>query len=76
MSHGRTHILAVDDDPGILTAIKQALVDMAKKPRGIEALQSFGAREFIETDDADFSYLYKLSSEIGIDLKVYHYQNR
>jgi phosphonate transport system substrate-binding protein len=65
-----------DLEPELKKALKQALIDMGKTPEGNEALQSFGARGFIETDDADFSYLYKLSSEIGIDLKVYHYQNR
>ncbi len=45
MTHGRTHILVVDDDPGILTAIKQALVkhqyDVTTASDGIEALTAY-----------------------------------
>ncbi len=46
MSHGHTHILAVDDDPGILTAIKQALVshqfEVTTATDGTEAMELFG----------------------------------
>lgn len=65
-----------DLEPELKKALKRALIDMDKTREGIEALQAFGARGFIETTDNDFSYLYKLSSEIGIDLKAYRYQNR
>ncbi|MEA4907348.1 MAG: response regulator transcription factor [Anaerolineaceae bacterium] len=45
MSHGRTSILVVDDDPGILTAIKQALVKYHYEVRtatdGAEAIELF-----------------------------------
>jgi two-component system, OmpR family, KDP operon response regulator KdpE len=45
MNHGRTSILVVDDDPGILTAIKQALIKHRYEVRtatdGAEALDVF-----------------------------------
>ena len=45
MTYGHINILAVDDDPGILTAIKQALLayhfDVATAADGIEALARF-----------------------------------
>jgi two-component system, OmpR family, KDP operon response regulator KdpE len=45
MTHGRTHILVVDDDPGILTAIKQALVkhqyEVTTAVDGVEALDLY-----------------------------------
>lgn len=63
-------------DPELKEAIKQALLDMDKNAGGEEALRRFGARAFIETSDSDFSYLYKLSAEVGINLKVYRYENR
>jgi two-component system KDP operon response regulator KdpE len=45
MTYGHINILAVDDDPGILTAIKQALLahhfDVAPAADGIEAMARF-----------------------------------
>ena len=45
MSHSRQRILLVDDDPGIMTAVKQALTnhgyEMATAIDGIEALAAF-----------------------------------
>ncbi len=45
MTHGHTNILAVDDDPGILTAIKSALLahqfEVVTAADGIEALDRF-----------------------------------
>ena len=45
MTHGRTHILVVDDDPGILTAIKQALArhqyEVTTAVDGAEALELY-----------------------------------
>ena len=48
MSHGHTCILVVDDDPGILTAIKQALVarryEVLTAADDVEALDAFKQR--------------------------------
>ncbi len=45
MGHGRQRILLVDDDPGIMTAVKQALVthgyEMITATDGMEALDTF-----------------------------------
>jgi two-component system KDP operon response regulator KdpE len=45
MSHAKHHILLVDDDPGIMTAVKQALVtnryNVTTAADGVEALETF-----------------------------------
>lgn len=63
-------------DPELKKALKQALLEMDKNPEGEEALRRFGARAFIETRDSDYDYLYKLSAQVGINLKLYRYENR
>jgi len=63
-------------DPELKHALKQALLDMDKDPAGTEALRRFGARDFIETQDSDYEYLYRLSAQVGINLKTYRYDNR
>jgi phosphonate transport system substrate-binding protein len=65
-----------DLDPELKSALKKALLDMDKNAEGKEALERFGARGFIETQDSDYAYLYKLSAEVGMDLKTYRYENR
>ncbi len=63
-------------DPELKHSLKQALLDMDKDAEGSEALRRFGARGFIETRDGDYDYLYKLSRQVGIDLKTYRYENK
>jgi phosphonate transport system substrate-binding protein len=65
-----------DLDPELKNALRQALIDMDKSDDGVEALQKFGARGFIETTDDDYKYLYKLSAQVGINLDTYRYENR
>lgn len=65
-----------DLDPELKAALKQALLDMDKSAEGKEALRRFGARGFIETNDSDFAYIYKLSQAVGINLKTYRYVDR
>lgn len=65
-----------DLDPELKKALKQALLDMDKSPEGQEALQRFGARAFIETRDSDYAYLYKLTTAVKMNLKIYRYENR
>jgi phosphonate transport system substrate-binding protein len=60
-------------DPELKNALKQALLDMDKSSEGKEVLRQFGARAFIDTRDNDYAYLYKLCSQVGIDLKTYRY---
>jgi phosphonate transport system substrate-binding protein len=63
-------------DPELKKALKKALLEMDKSPEGQEALQRFGARAFIETEDSDYAYLYKLTKAVKLNLKIYHYENR
>ena len=65
-----------DLDPELKAALKQALLEMDRSAEGMEALRRFGARGFIETNDSDYAYLYKLSKEVGINLKDYRYVDR
>jgi len=64
-----------DLDPELKNALRKALLDMDKDTEGIETLRRFGARGFIETNNGDYEYLYRLSAQVGIDLKTYHYRN-
>ncbi len=65
-----------DLDPELKSALKQAFLDMDKTEEGKEVLRKFGARGFIETNDSDYAYFYKLSRDVGINLKTYRYENR
>ena len=65
-----------DLDPILKQELKKVLLDMDKNPEGAEVLRQFGARGFIETSDRDYSYLYTLTKQVGIDLKTYKYKNR
>ncbi len=62
-------------DPEVKSALKKVLVEMDRDREGVEVLRRFGARGFVETNNTDFAYLYKLTSEVGIDLKTYRYRN-
>lgn len=62
-------------DPELKNALKKTLLDMEKDRDGIETLRRFGARGFIETNNRDYEYLYRLSAQVGIDLKTYRYKN-
>ena len=64
-----------DLDPELKNALRKALLDMEKDKDGIETLRRFGARGFIETTNGDYEYLYRLSAQVGIDLKTYQYKN-
>ncbi|MBI5905398.1 MAG: PhnD/SsuA/transferrin family substrate-binding protein [Deltaproteobacteria bacterium] len=44
----------------LTTAVKKALLELAKVREGKPALDGIGADRFIETDKRDFSYLAKL----------------
>jgi phosphonate transport system substrate-binding protein len=65
-----------DLDPELKNALKEALLAMDKNEAGQETLKRFGARGFIETQDSDYAYLYQLASEVGVDFRSYHYENR
>ena len=65
-----------DLDPELKKALKEALLEMDKTSAGEDTLKRFGARGFIETRDSDYAYFYQLSSQVGINLKTYRYDNR
>ncbi len=64
-----------DLDPELTRELKQILLNMDKNPEGSAVLRRFGARAFVETVDGDYSYLYSLAAQVGINLKTYHYRN-
>ncbi len=64
-----------DLDPELKSSLRRILLTMDKDKEGEEVLRRFGARGFIETSERDYAYLYRLSSEVGINLKTYKYRN-
>ncbi len=64
-----------DLDPELKTALRKALLTMNQDKEGEEALRRFGARGFIATSEDDYAYLYRLTSEAGINMKTYRYRN-
>jgi len=64
-----------DLDPELKSSLKKILFDMKNNEEGRQALRRFGARDFIETSENDYEYFYRLSSQVGIDLKRYRYHN-
>jgi phosphonate transport system substrate-binding protein len=64
-----------DLDPELKSSLRKILLAMDKEKEGEEVLRRFGARGFIETSESDYAYLYRLSSEVGINMKTYKYRN-
>ncbi len=64
-----------DLDPVLKSELKRVLLAMDRDPEGAGVLRRFGARGFVETEDRDYSYLYALAAQVGMDLKTYHYRN-
>ncbi|MEW6488793.1 MAG: phosphate/phosphite/phosphonate ABC transporter substrate-binding protein [Thermodesulfobacteriota bacterium] len=56
-------------------ALKAALLAMASDPKGRAVLKAFGAREFVETTEADYRPVFELAEVAGIDLDTYQYLN-
>jgi len=65
-----------DLDPELKIELKRVLLEMEHDTEGAAVLRRFGARGFIETSDKDYSYLYTLAGQVGIDLRTYRYQNQ
>lgn len=65
-----------DLDPELKGELKRVLLEMERDTEGAAVLRRFGARSFIETSDKDYSYLYTLANQVGIDLRTYRYQNQ
>ncbi len=64
-----------DLDPELKSSLRKILLTMDKEKEGKEVLRRFGARGFIETNEHDYAYLYRLSAEVGINMKTYKYRN-
>jgi phosphonate transport system substrate-binding protein len=56
-------------------ALKAALLGMSSDPAGRAVLETFGAREFVETTVADYRPVFDLAEKAGIDLAAYQYRN-
>ncbi|MDH4161091.1 MAG: phosphate/phosphite/phosphonate ABC transporter substrate-binding protein [Nitrospirota bacterium] len=65
-----------DLDPELKKELKRILLEMDENSEGMDVLQRFGARNFMETTDKDYAYVYTLASHVGIDLKTYRYTNQ
>jgi len=64
-----------DLDPSIKGKLKESLTSMHEDPEGITALETFGARRFIETTDRDYENVYRYARQAGMDLATYDYLN-
>jgi phosphonate transport system substrate-binding protein len=62
-------------DPGIKLKLKKVLLEMNSDPAGREVLEKFGAVNFIETTEEDYSPVFDLARKAGIDLENYNYRN-
>jgi phosphonate transport system substrate-binding protein len=62
-------------DFSIKQAVRETLLHMHDDPEGEAALQRFGARRFIITEDKDYEPVFEYAREIGLDLATYDYMN-
>ncbi len=65
-----------DMDRGLKNKLKNILLNLDKDQEAKGALQSLGAVRFIETQDRDYSNLYEVIKDLGLDLKSYPYYER
>jgi len=65
--------LAVSKDlnPALKLRLKTLLLTLHETEAGREVLKNFGALKFIETTDNDYTVLYNMVKELGIDLNNY-----
>jgi phosphonate transport system substrate-binding protein len=55
--------------------LKEALLGMERDPKAAEALETLGAKRFIETSEADYNSVFQYADKIGLDLETYDYMN-
>lgn len=65
-----------DVDETVKTAVVQALLAMQNDEKGRVVLNTFGARRFIPTREADYEPVYRYARQIGLNLADYNYQNQ
>lgn len=68
--------LRKDVEDSVKRKIFDALISMHNDPEGARVLKSFGARRFIETNDAEYKPVLAYVTEAGIDLATYKFSNR
>ncbi len=56
--------------------LKRVLLEMDKDIEGKEVLVNFGIKSFIETKEEDYSTVFDIAKNAGIDLKDYDYRNK
>jgi phosphonate transport system substrate-binding protein len=62
-----------DIDSSVKLKMKKALLEMHADPAGMKVLETFGARKFIETREADYQPVYDYAKAIGLDISTYNY---
>ena len=60
-----------DLNPAIKLRLKTLLLGLPETEEGRKVLKNFGALKFIETTDSDYTVLYNMINELGIDLQTY-----
>jgi phosphonate transport system substrate-binding protein len=55
--------------------LREALLNMERDPEAAEVLETFGARRFIQTVEADYASVFEYAEKIGLDLETYDYMN-
>ncbi|MBI5676601.1 MAG: phosphate/phosphite/phosphonate ABC transporter substrate-binding protein [Nitrospirae bacterium] len=63
-------------DDSIKTKLKKTLLDMDKDPEGQKVLEIFGSKNFVPTTADDYTSVFKLAEEAGIDILKYDYLNK
>jgi phosphonate transport system substrate-binding protein len=58
-------------NPAIKLRLKTLLLGLHETPEGLKVLKNFGALRFVETTDSDYSVLYQMVEQLGIDLGDY-----
>jgi phosphonate transport system substrate-binding protein len=64
-----------DLDESLKNDLRIALLSMNQDEAGKEALRSFGAARFIETNEDDYTAVFEYAETIGLDLESYDYLN-
>ena len=63
-------------DKNLAARLKNALLNIDKDPEGKPVLESFGAIKFIGTTAADYTSVFDLAKDAGIDIRTYNYRNK
>jgi phosphonate transport system substrate-binding protein len=66
-------VVRADLDAHLKARLKELLLGLNDSPEGRLVLKEFGAMSFIENRDEDYSSLYKMVAELGLDLATYQY---